>query len=66
MKRVIPLFVFAALLALRALEFGTPFADGMVLQRGRRVSVWGKAASGGMAEVSFAEQTKEARADAQG
>ena len=47
---------------------GTPFADGMVLQRGMKVPVWGKVNPGGNSlppkvTVSFAGQKKSAMAD---
>ena len=47
---------------------GTPFADGMVLQRGMKVPVWGKVSPGGNSlppkvTVSFAGQKKSAMAD---
>ena len=45
---------------------GTPFADNMVLQRGRAVPVWGTADAGEKVAVSFAGQTKTATADAKG
>ena len=45
---------------------GTPFADNMVLQRGRSVPVWGVADPGEQVTVTFAGQTKTAKADAQG
>ena len=48
--------VFAA-----AFELGSPFTDGMVLQRGMKVPVWGWGEPGGKVEVSFAGQSKEAR-----
>lgn len=41
---------------------GTPFADNMVLQRGRAVPVWGVADSGESVTVSFAGQTKTTKA----
>ena len=43
-----------------------PFADGLVLQRGRKVPVWGVAPSDARVTVSFAGQTAEATADAAG
>ena len=43
-----------------------PFADGMVLQRGRPVPVWGTADPGGKVAVSFAGQTVEAVAGTNG
>ena len=42
------------------------FGDNMVLQRGMRVPVWGKAAPGETVSVSFAGQTVSARAGADG
>ena len=45
---------------------GTPFADNMVLQRGRSVPVWGVADPGEQVTVTFAGQTKTAKADAKG
>ncbi|MGN0847584.1 MAG: sialate O-acetylesterase [Kiritimatiellia bacterium] len=45
---------------------GTPFADNMVLQRGRAVPVWGHADPGEAVTVSFAGQTKSTTADATG
>ena len=45
---------------------GTPFADNMVLQRGRAVPVWGVADPGEAVTVSFAGQTKKTKAGADG
>ena len=45
---------------------GTPFADNMVLQRGRAVAVWGTADAGEQVTVTFAGQTKTTKADAKG
>ena len=68
-----PLFAAAVSLALlvpataRAkVVSGTPFADNMVLQRGRAVPVWGVADPGETVTVSFAGQTKTAMAGADG
>ena len=44
----------------------TPFADNMVLQRGRQVPVWGTAEPDEKVTVAFAGQTKGATADAKG
>ena len=44
----------------------TPFADNMVLQRGRAIPVWGTADAGETVTVTFAGQTKSATADAKG
>lgn len=41
------------------IELATPFADGMVLQRGMDVPVWGTATAGKKVVVSFAEATVE-------
>ena len=49
-----------------ALELGTPFADGMVLQRGMTVPVWGTAEPGAKVTVAFAGQKVAATADAKG
>ena len=46
--------------------FSTPFGDGMVLQRGRPVPVWGTAAPGESVVVRFAGQEKSATADGDG
>ena len=43
-----------------------PFTDNMVLQRGRRVPVWGTAQSGENVTVSFAGQTKRGTAGTDG
>ena len=45
---------------------GTPFADGMVLQRGRNVPVWGWAGPGDDVTVTFAGQKLKVRAGADG
>ena len=47
-------------------RLGSPFADGMVLQRERPVPVWGKADSGEKVTVSFGGQTLHTTADAKG
>jgi len=44
----------------------TPFADNMVLQRGRAVAVWGTADAGEAVTVAFGGQTKTTKADAKG
>lgn len=66
---VVGLSIHASALAAesaRALELGAPFADGMVLQRGRPVPVWGCAAPGEKVSVVFAGSRVAARADAEG
>ncbi|MBQ6136634.1 MAG: hypothetical protein IJI73_04600 [Kiritimatiellae bacterium] len=52
--------------ATAAVEFGSPFADGMVLQRDMDVAVWGTAEAGEQVEVSFAGATAGAKADGEG
>ena len=49
-----------------AVRLGSPFADGMILQRERPVPVWGKADPGEKVSVSFGGQTLHATADAKG
>ena len=68
-----PLFAAAVFLALLVpatvwakVVSGTPFADNMVLQRGRAVPVWGVADPGEAVTVSFAGQTKKTKAGADG
>ena len=55
-----------ALSAQAKVELGSPFADGMVLQRGMKVPVWGRADPGETVKVSFAGQVRTATADAEG
>lgn len=70
MKRLILIVAGAAALAVMEVAArpvpATPFADNMVLQRGRQVPVWGTAEPGEKVTVSFAGQTKVAAADAKG
>ena len=54
---------FSAVLAANV-EVASPFADGMVLQRGMRVPVWGWADPGTQVTVSFAGTTRTATAGA--
>ncbi len=49
-----------------AVKLATPFADGMVLQRGMAVPVWGTADAGEKVKVSFAGASVETVADAKG
>lgn len=49
-----------------ALRTAAPFGDGMVLQRGMKVPVWGGADAGQEVVVTFAGQRKCAKADAAG
>lgn len=48
---------FAALQGAAALEPAALFNDNMVLQREKKVAVWGKATAGNEVKVSFADQT---------
>ena len=54
---------FSAALAANV-EVASPFADGMVLQRGMKVPVWGWADPGTLVSVSFAGVTRTATAGA--
>jgi sialate O-acetylesterase len=66
-KRMMALAVtFAAFAASAAVKLGMPFADHMVLQRDKSVAVWGTAAPGEKVTVTFAGQSADAVADAQG
>jgi sialate O-acetylesterase len=47
-------------------KFASPFNDGMVLQRGKTVTVWGTADAGERVTVKFAGQTISATAGADG
>ena len=51
---------------LHALELPAVFSDGMVLQRGVPVPVWGKAAPGQAVTVAFGEAQAQALADGEG
>lgn len=48
------------------LELGAPFADGMVLQQGRPVPVWGTATPNKEVSVRFAGKTLTTKADSEG
>lgn len=63
--RYLSVFAFASLAAAHVgaatgVETGSPFADGMVLQSGMNVPVWGWADQGTRVEVSFAGATRAA------
>jgi hypothetical protein len=60
------IFVFVASAVCAAVQLGSPFADGMVLQRERPVPVWGKAAPGEKVTVSFGGQTLQTTANDKG
>ncbi|MBP0903848.1 sialate O-acetylesterase [Mariniflexile gromovii] len=51
-----------------ALEIDLPsiFSNGMVLQQGQKVPIWGTTEANAIIEVLFAEQKKEIKADTQG
>lgn len=54
-KLMMGMMVAAAMVAEAKIELATPFSDGMVLQRGRAVPVWGKAEPGRKVTVAFAD-----------
>ncbi|NQU10204.1 sialate O-acetylesterase [bacterium] len=60
------LLLALALSAAAAIELPAVFGDGMVLQRGAAVPIWGTAEPGAEITVSFARQQQTAVADAQG
>lgn len=67
MKKIVAAFVLAAAgWVCGAIELGSPFADGMVLQRDREVPVWGCTESGGKVTVSFAGNEVSTTAGADG
>lgn len=51
---------------LAAVTLGSPFTDGMVLQRGMKCPVWGRAGAGEQVKVSFAGQSLSTTAGADG
>ena len=63
---VVPAVLATAFAAYGFVKTATPFADNMVLQRGRAVPVWGVADPGEKVTVAFAGQTKTAQAGADG
>ena len=63
---VAPVLLATAFTAYGYVKTATPFADNMVLQRGRAVPVWGSADPGEKVTVSFAGQTKTTQAGADG
>lgn len=56
---LVVIVVVASSVARGAVDLGTPFADGVVLQRGCNVPVWGKATPKGKLIVSFAGRSVE-------
>ena len=67
MKKLMMLVAVAAAMGTEAkVTMGTPFADGMVLQRGRNVPVWGWADPGEEMTITFAGQKLKTKAGADG
>lgn len=66
MKRIVFASCVLASAFCAALELGTPFTDGAVLQREKPVRVWGKAAPGAAVKVEFAGKSAFATAAADG
>ena len=67
MRRLMLFAVAVAAMGAQAkLTMGTPFADGMVLQRDRNVPVWGWADAGAKVTVTFAGQKLNATAEEDG
>ena len=67
MKKLTMLVSIMAALAMHAaLTPATLFTDHCVLQRGKKVPVWGKADPGATVTVEFAGQKKQAKADGEG
>lgn len=51
---------------LAAMQFGAPFSDNAVLQRGMQVPIWGKASPGETMTVEFAGQKHRTASDGNG
>ena len=68
MKTVLMLAAVVAVSAVSvaAVEVASPFSDGMVLQRGMKVPVWGWAEPGESVTVAFRGVSRTAKADANG
>ena len=67
MKKLMTLAAVMAAIAMNAaLTPATLFSDHCVLQRGKKVPVWGKADPGATVTVEFAGQKKQAKADGAG
>ena len=67
MKKLMTLAAVMAAIAMHAaLTPATLFSDHCVLQRGKKVPVWGKADPNATVTVEFAGQKKQAKADAAG
>ena len=67
MKKVIMIATALAAMSIHAeLTPAALFSDHCVLQRGKKVPVWGKADPGAVVTVAFANQRRSTRADAKG
>ena len=68
MKTVLMLAAVVAVSAVSvaAVDVASPFSDGMVLQRGMKVPVWGWAEPGESVTVAFRGVSRTAKADANG
>lgn len=66
MRKSIAILLVTLAMPLLAVELGAPFSDGAVLQRGRRIPVWGTARPSERVEVEFAGQSVEVVADESG
>lgn len=69
MKKEMIMLAVAAIAAIPVfgkIEMGTPFSDGVVLQRGMKVPVWGRATAGNEVKVKFAGQSLKTVADDNG
>lgn len=66
-RNLLAMLTLAVLPGLRAdVTLAAPFREGAVLQRGKPVPVWGRAAAGESVRVEFAGQSLGTRADADG
>ena len=63
---IVSLAALCAWTASATVKFASPFGDGMVLQRGKPVAVWGTADAGEKVTVAFAGQSASATAGADG
>lgn len=66
-KSILLLFLWCTLVTTNAqLSMPTIFRDGMVLQRGKELKVWGKSSPGKIVSVSFNNETKTTNANQSG
>lgn len=65
-NRTLLVYLLLALAARGEVRFASVFSDNMVLQRDASVPVWGTATPGAKITVAFADQTKDAVAEADG